>query len=265
MNAPDFLRPAVGRTGFKEWTTPEVALLREIYPTQGPQGVMQRLPHRTYSAITGQAVKHGLKAPPGDPRLWREKKYLVTDAIDAEIRRTYQAPIGSGEVNALARRVMRPRWWVCKRATTLGLVTPRFKEPPWTEAEDERLDALAARGHTVPVIGRKMREAGFERSDTACVVRMKRLGIARGGDGSDTWSATALAKLMGVDSSTVSKRWIALEGLPAKKRGTARTAAQGGDEWLITRSGLRAWLKDHAQCIDLRKVDKFFFWSVVFN
>lgn len=56
MNAPDFLRPAVGRTGFKEWTMPEVALLREIYPTQGPQGVMQRLPHRTYSAITGQAA-----------------------------------------------------------------------------------------------------------------------------------------------------------------------------------------------------------------
>lgn len=108
-------------------------------------------------------------------------------------------------------------------------------------------------------------EAGFERSDTACVVRMKRLGIARGGDGSDAWSATALAKLMGVDSSTVTKRWIALEGLPAKKRGTERTAVQGGDEWLITRSGLRTWLKDHAQCIDLRKVDKFFFWSVVFN
>ncbi|MFA6310630.1 MAG: hypothetical protein WCV99_13420 [Sterolibacterium sp.] len=267
MNAPEqILRIGDAGSKFKHWTTTEDAIFREIYPQQGPQAVAQRLPNRTLASIYSRAASMGLKAP-AVSRRWApgKAKWRTTDAIDAEIRRTYQAPIGSGEVNDLARRVMRPRWWVCKRATTLGLITPRFKEPPWTEAEDTRLDALTARGHTTSVIARKMREAGFNRTETACVVRMKRIGIARGGDGTEAWSATALAKLMGVDSSTVSKRWIPLEGLPAKKRGTDRTAAQGGDEWLITRDGLRRWLKDHAQCIDLRKVDKFFFWSVVFN
>ena len=264
MNAPDpILRLPIGAK-FKHWTTPEVAIVREVYPAQGPQAVAARLPHRSLASIYTQAHTLGLKAP-HVARTWGEVKWRITEAIDAEIRRVYQDGVGSGEVNELARRVMRPRWWVGKRAAVLGLKTPRFKEPPWTTAEDEKLDALAARGHTAPVIARKMRAAGFSRTETACIVRMKRIGIARGGDGTEVWSATALAQLMGVDNTTVTKRWIKLEGLPAKRRGTERTAAQGGDEWLITRDGLRRWLKDHAQSVDLRKVDKFFFWSVVFN
>lgn len=264
MNAPDAILRLPSGAKFKHWTTSEIAIVRELYATQGPHAVAARLPHRSLSAIYAQANAQGLKAP-HVPRHPREVKYRPSEQIDAEIRRVYQAGVGSNEVNELARRLMRPRWWISKRAVTLGLVLPRFKEPPWTAEEDEKLDALAARGHIVPVIARKMREAGFHRSETACVVRMKRIGIARGGDGTEAWSATALATLMGVDNTTVTKRWIALDGLPAKRRGTARTAAQGGDEWLITRDGLRRWLKDHAQCIDLRKVDKYFFWSVVFN
>lgn len=264
MNAPDPILRLPTSAKFKHWTTAEIAIVRELYPAQGPQAVAARLPHRSLASIYAQAHTLGLKAPHA-ARNWREVKWRPSDAIDAEIRRVYQAGVGSNEVNDLAQRLMRPRWWVGKRAAALGVVLPRFKEPPWTDEEDTHLDTLAARGHTSPVIARKMRAAGFNRTETACVVRMKRIGIARGGDGSEAWCATALAKLMGVDNTTVTKRWIKLEGLPAKKRGTERTAAQGGDEWLITRDGLRRWLKDHAQSIDLRKVDKFFFWSVVFN
>ena len=66
MNAPDFLRPAVGRTGFKEWTMPEVALLREIYPTQGPQGVMQRRSTAWVNLPTACGISEQLESSVGE-------------------------------------------------------------------------------------------------------------------------------------------------------------------------------------------------------
>lgn len=266
MNAPDPILRIAHDAAYKHWTTVEVAIVREVYPAHGPQAVAERLPHRSLMAIYQQAQKLGLKAP-RLPRPWSKgkKKWTTSDAIDAEIRLVYEAGIGRGEVNALARRLMRPKHWVVQRAAALGLKTPRFKEPPWSEEEEEQLALLAARGPTLPVLARKMREKGYRRTATACMVKLKRLGVSRRGDGSEVWSATQLARLMGVDPTTVTKRWIRLEGLAAKRRGTERTDVQGGDEYLITRDALRRWLKDHAQSVDLRKVDKFFFWSVVFN
>ena len=70
--------------------------------------------------------------------------------------------------------------------------------------------------------------------------------------------------MFGVDGKTVT-RWIACEDLPARRRGTARTAAQGGDEWEIERRKLRAWIRDHAQLVDLRKVDRYWFIDLAFG
>lgn len=267
MNAPDPILRIARDGAYKHWTTPEIAVVREVYPLHGPQAVAERLPHRSLMAIYQQAQKLGLKAPARLPSPWSKgkKKWTTSDAIDAQIRLVYETGIGRGEVNALARRLMRPRYWVVQRAAALGLKTPRFKELPWRVEEEDYLAQLTGRGHTLPVIARKMREKGYARTATACMVKLKRLGVSRRGDGTEAWSANQLARLMGVDPTTVGKRWIRLEGLAAKRRGTERTEAQGGDEYLITRDALRRWLKDHAQSVDLRKVDKFFFWSVVFN
>ena len=46
-----------------------------------------------------------------------------------------------------------------------------------------------------------------------------------------------------LDTKTVT-RWIAA-GLKARRRGTARTDAQNGDEWIVEHRAFRAWVKDN--------------------
>ncbi len=267
MNAPEPLNilrgvPVPRKRHF--WTTAELATLRAVYPAEGAEATARALPGRSLGSIYTHAQTLGLKAPQV-PHAWREKKYADSDAIDAQIRQLYLQPPVRGAVGELAARLHRPTWWIARRATHLGLKNPRFKQPDWTDAEDELLEQLLGRGHTLSVVARKMRAAGFDRGETACAVRASRLSISRRGDGTEAWSATQLARLMGVNASTVAKLWIRQHGLSAKRRGTERTEAQGGDEWVITRRCFRAWLKDNAQAIDLRKVDKFWFWTVIFN
>ena len=113
---------------------------------------------------------------------------------------------------------------------------------------------------------RILRKAGYVRSATAVHVKRKRLklGVAEERRAAGLYSAHELAELLGVDPKTVT-RWIAQEGLPARRRGTARTARQGADEWEIPITKLGPWIRDHAQLLDLRKVDRFWFIDLAFG
>ncbi len=189
------------------------------------------------------------------------RKYTIEPWIDAEIRRVYEAkPEHRGVVNELARRVGRPRWWVGKRALVLELKAPRFKEPDWTARELELLSTFAH--HQPSVIARKFKAHGFRRSETAIVVMRKRQALDL--HDPDHFTAMQLAGLLGVDGKTVT-RWIFHEGLPAGRRGTVRTPQQGGDMHWIERKQLRVWMGRHAQLIDLRKVDRFWFLDLAFG
>src|SRR3546814_1003769 len=77
-----------------------------------------------------------------------------------------------------------------------------------------------------------LRRRGFQRTVTAVVVKTKRLALDR--TDVDHFTATALAGVMGVDAKTVT-RWIEVAGLKAERRGTDRTAAQGGEDRKSTR------------------------------
>ena len=240
------------------WTTREEKLLREHYPQSGVGGCLIHLPGRSAAAIYNHAASLGLQAPVTQKHDFRRQRWKSSEQIDAVIRRVYQRTPARGDIDDLAFTVGRPRWWVTKRATKLGLVTPRFKEPAWTDAERE---IVHSNFHRSPKIIRAMlKRAGYERTETAITVMGKRLGATR----EDPLHLTArgLATLMGVDAKTVTG-WIARGLLKASRRGTDRTSAQGGDQHWIRVRDVRAFIIDNAAAVDIRKVDKFWFIDLV--
>jgi hypothetical protein len=239
------------------WTAQEDQVLRTRWVVGGYAAVREYLPRRTYAAIVTRASTLRLRAPAHVRK--RPQRYFTTEHIDRAIRDGYLAATGDkAEIRRLAERVGRPRWWVSRRALELGLRQPTKREPPWTDAELELLESLAH--HSVEVIRRKMAVKGFRRSTTAIAVKVKREGISlrESREISGIYSATGLARLLGVDAKTVT-RWIQVEGLPATKAGTDRTEAQGGDEYRIKARALRTWIGDNATRIDLRKVSRDWF------
>lgn len=238
------------------WTTLEVAVLREHYvQPDGPALCAQLLPHRGQHAVYAKARSLGLRAPNIGTTTGKRfaRKYPVTPEIDRLITTAYTQLRGRGAVKRLALEVGRPKWWVCKRAATLGLGRARLKEPAWSRAEVAIAEEWAS--CTNASIRRKLAQAGFARTDAAIGVKLKRLQLDR--TDPDVWSARDLGSLLGVDGKTVAD-WVARRGLKAQRE------AWGPNGVLrITRRALRDWLKTHHAYVDLRKVDQPWFWELL--
>lgn len=235
------------------WTVKEEAVLREHYSRPGGVAVcVSLLPGRSVGAIM-QHGGHVLQLRAHKSPLER-KRWTTTEHIDQAIRFVYQNNPQRSAINDLARRIARPRWWVSKRSAALALAVPRYRDKPWSDRETEILEQWSFR--SLKAIHRALKAEGFARTETAIAVKRKRLHL----DVRDPnqYSARQVARLMGVDGGTVC-HWIKNFGLPARRRGTNRTAQQGGDEYVITRKALRWWIAENAARVDLRKVDRFWF------
>lgn len=233
------------------WTTRELQVLRDTYPTQGLEACVEALPGRTAKAIYGKCGALKLFAPQerrGGPR---NPRYSDNTAVDATLRRVYPTCASSAELSRLAQAVMRPRWWVHKRAQRLGLITSRFKPLPWSAGENEIIRERATQHPAT--IAKALEKAGFTRSQTAIVTQLKRLGASRVDDNPDLLSARGLGELMGVDGGTVSG-WIAKGMLRARK---VEKGVSG--DWGIHVRDVRTFVIENTAHVDLRKVDRFWF------
>lgn len=241
------------------WKTQEIAVIRSLYPEGGAEACLPFLPGRTMSGVYQQARVHRVQAPRkrgGGSR----KRWSSSEPMDAAIRYALQQPPYRNMINELARKLMRPRWWVSKRACALGLTLPRFKELPWNT---EEIELLGEHSHkSLAHIRRLLQKSGHRRTETSIAVKRKRMRFDT--QDPDYYTATSLAGLLGVDAKTVT-RWIERDGLPATRRGTARTAQQGGDMHWIARRSLRAWMAKNWSAIDLRKVDRQWFMEMAFG
>ena len=92
----------------------------------------------------------------------------------------------------------------------------------------------------------KRKAAGYTRTVTAVHLKLKHLKLKRMTFKYDGcfYSAYSLATALGIDPHAVT-RWIKSGHLKAKLRGTARTAQQNGDSYLIQEKDLRRFILEH--------------------
>lgn len=240
------------RKGVKRfWTGREEKLLRLHYPIGGVSLCLQHLPGRTASSIYNRVGQLGLRIALADGKAPQDRtKWETSLFIDGLIKTTYQTRPDKMAVQNCSNVVGRPRWWVSKRAAQLGLVTPRFKELPWSEAE---IEFISDNAHKTPcALRRLMTNKGFARSETAISLKIKRLHLDR--TDPHHLNANQLSEAMGVDRKTVG-RWIEKGLLKAKRRESTDT----DDFWWIHRKHVRAFIEDNVAIVDVRKVDKFWF------
>lgn len=184
-------------------------------------------------------------------------KYKPTPEIDKRIRDAYEQQRRGDRraLKAVSGRIGWPVNAVSKRGAELGVC--RAKERPWTEAEEEILGKF---GHLAPSgIQRKLAQAGFARSIAGIQVKTVRERIKRNLDG---YSACSLADAFGVDVHKV-LAWIHRGLLKAERRGTDRTAAQGGDMWWISRREAKRLVLRAPEEIDLARVEKIWFLDLL--
>lgn len=241
----------------RDWRTTEIAVLRARYPTGGAKAVHADLPHRTLAAIRGKAATLRLRCQlHGTTGKRFARRYPQRDDIDMQIREGYIAATRKGDIMALAARIGRPAWWVQKRAATLGCTrTNRTRVDVWRREELDVLETWST--CTIKVIRDKLRAAGFQRTETAIGVKLKRLKIDR--HDPDAWPAPELASMLGVNPATVAD-WIARRGLPA----TRETWGPNG-RFIVRRKQFRAWLTSHSRYVDLRRVDQTWFMDLAFG
>jgi len=177
------------------------------------------------------------------------------DLIRDAYKKTYQ--FGQrGALTRVAQRIGYPKYAVLQRGRALGLA--RTKDRPWSDAELQMLRDMAH--YTPATIARKMREAGFERSEAGVQLKRRRLRLRQTIEGA--WTANQLAEAMGEDGHKVT-RWIASGLLVAERLGTKRHGPQHGDTYWILSSDVLAFLFDHPNEYDLAKVDKFWFLELL--
>jgi len=247
-----------GRRDKRFWSAAEDKKLREHFPVGGAPACIPHLPGRGPGAIYQRATKLGLSAPHVNNLRKKRREYPAD--IDDQIREAWPTLQGKGATNAWADKIGIPRWWLTKRATKLGLTKAWKKEPPWTQAEIDLMKDAPL--HDPVKCSRIFREHGFARSPTAIVVKAKRLDLSR--RYRETFSATAASKILGIDAKSFT-RMILTGELHAEKRETLRVAQQGGDPWSIPRAVLRAFVIEHLERVDIRKVDKFAFVDLLVN
>jgi hypothetical protein len=248
-----------GRRSKRFWTEAETDILRAHYPTGGAAACALKLPGRSRAKIRAKANALGLHTvKQALPRQRRSAEAVA--ALDAKIKEAWPTLAGRGAVQALADRLGVARWSLSKRALALGLTMPHKKEPPWTAAETALMSRVPL--HDPVGASRIFRDHGFRRTPTAIVVCAKRLDLSR--RRADVFSATGVAKLLGIDGKVVTG-WCIAGTLKAEKRGTNRLPQQGGDTWSIAPADLRRFILDNLERIDLRKVEKFGFVALVAN
>lgn len=189
----------------------------------------------------------------------KPERWPITAEIHAAIERVYKRDSGNGQIRAMARRIDYPRWKITRYAITQGWIAKQKKEPNWSNRE---LHILENAAHLSPaVIQRRLKAAGYHRSETGIVLKRKRMRYLKNLKG---MTSRQCAECLGVDDHFIT-RAIKHGKLAAKHRGTARTPQQGGDQWFIKEKSLREYIIENLNEIDIRKVDKYWFVDLLAN
>ena len=185
---PDRTDPLRVKRTLRRWTEEELDLLKTQWPIGGYRICKALFPNRSRASICGAAGKLGITVE----GYHYAKQYPPDAGIDELIRRAYAD--GRGSPKRLAQLTRRPRSWVSRRATELGVSRPRgFQHGTvWAEAEDQIIHYAIARNIGIAQIQRKLRAIGASRGISAIRRRVGQLG----GYYERDWSTGEVAALL---------------------------------------------------------------------
>ena len=240
----------------RHWTPDEIELLRREYPTCDLDELCRKLGRKAGSIHTKAShlqIRRTVYARK------KRRKYELTPQIEAAIRKVYGTGRRyTGDVDGLASRIGWPRYAVSRKATELGIVPMRIKEPNWCDRELKILERNAYR--SPDFIKKKLKRAGFERTVLGIVLKRKRMRLTS--PNLDGYSANRLAMAFGIDPHSITT-WIRKGWLKAEMRGTSRMESQGGDGYWIKPKWVRTFIVEHVEMIDLAKVDRTWFVDIL--
>ncbi len=192
------------------------------------------------------------------------KKYHFTEEIDARIRRVYQEEVGmksklhTGYLKKLGKELNMPSWRISKRATELGVLPTKKKEPNWS---DQELKILYTSAHlSLGMIQKNLKKLGFHRTQQGIQQKRKHMRFLQNLHGH---SAASVAIGFGVDKKTA-VRWIENGWLKATRRETTRNEGKANlfyikDKWI------REFIIESVAIIDFRKLDKYWIVDILAN
>jgi hypothetical protein len=236
------------------WSDAEKQVLADHLAAKGVDYCLALLPKRTRLSLYQTAHKLGIKIV---PRVAARRDWKAID-FDDRLIAAWPGMARKGALGAFAKTIGVPRWLVSRRATRLGLTRPREKEPPWSPAELALMKRVPLNNphHCAQIF----RDHGYRRTETAIVIKAKRLNLSR--RDRSVYSATRAAAVLGIDGHAITD-WIEAGHLKAARRETKRLPQQGGHPWIIAPAELRRFIVDNVELIDLRKVEKFEFVALL--
>lgn len=193
-----------------------------------------------------------------------KRKYHFTEEIDARIRQVYQEEIGmrsklyTGYLKELSKELGMPNWRISKRATELGVLPTKKKEPNWSERE---LKILQSSAHlSLGRIQKNFKKYGFHRTQQGIQQKRKHMRYLQNLNGH---KASAVAIGFGVDHKAVI-RWIEKGWLKAARRETTRDEGKA-NMFYIKDKWLREFIIESVAIIDFRKLDKYWIVDLLVN
>ena len=235
------------------WTEDELDIVRRHYPTGGVQACLAHLPHRTVNAVRNTATrKLGIIRTQYRTRRTPDIPADIDDHISAAwpLLGTTDSE-GRVTIVRLADRLGISDSFLRRRATHLGLVSPRRRQPSWTRAEDRLLRTVPL--HHLERCAEIFRENGYNRSPGAIATRAERLKISKLAR-RKTMTASDVARILGVGRTTVTT-WCITGYLKAGQLNTGHRRQRSF--WAIEPADLRAFIINNLERIDFRKVDRF--------
>lgn len=182
---------------------------------------------------------------------WRRRlktpKYCWTPDKDVYLRQHY-SPMVRRCGERIGARWGFPGWVVRRRASELGLARPnwRMTSRAWTDTEIAFVEHHAGKRHPHWIATQ------LDRTVTAVVMRIKRLGLTRRADG---YTQSEVAVGFGVSRDTVEK-WMRLGWLRARGRGEHAAYA-------ITDRAIVDFAREHRHAFDLGKADQLWLLDVL--
>lgn len=192
----------------------------------------------------------------------KQKKYRFTEEIDAEIRRVWREEMKNLKAapgRKLAEKLGYPAWIIKRRARELGVSYHIKRGPEWTPEEFEILERYAFL--TPQRISKRLRDAGFERTEMAVHIKLSRLKLRKE---TPFYTGRQLARLFGEDDHKIMK-WGVDGVLPFKRKGEGRTRKQGGDTKLFHEIDVYLFLVKYRDYYDIRKVNQQWLLSVLID